>query len=139
MNIDTAVDKLNAALKLITEAMAILERETPSVPKEASLLVEKGICLNCRKPFSDSERRIRGLHERCYRRIMRRIEDGHLTEAELIEAGLIAPPGAEKKVIFKGDKLDAYEDRLKTSAKNVMNQAIAAVDKHAKRRKKSSE
>lgn len=113
MNIDTAVDKLNSATKLIAEAMAIINGLTPSLPKESETFIDQGICLNCRKEFAEGERRIRGVHERCYRRIMRRIETGSITESEAINAGLLSPPGAEKKVVARGDQLDEFEAKRK--------------------------
>jgi hypothetical protein len=107
------LDAIEKHVRAIREAMS---REEPVFPKEAEKKYAKRLCLDCGKPIEEGRRNLRGLHEYCYKRVLRMIETDQLSEAEAIASGLIAPrqsggrpPASESAANKKvgGDKFTA--------------------------------
>lgn len=83
--------KLSTAIELLLSVQAAVDGAAPQFPAEAQKQLEQGICLFCGIKFEPGEKSQRGVHPREYRKMMRRIEKGEVTEDALISQGLIAP------------------------------------------------
>ena len=83
-------DKIEACIRLLKDVLDELDGIEPALPEIAKKLLEKNVCLNCKKPIGKS-REIRGCHEGCARRTNNEIALGRITEREAIEAGILAP------------------------------------------------
>lgn len=84
-------------IEMLTSGLAVLKRMieqgSPSFPAESQSLVDKGLCLNCRKPLG-KDRPVRGNHEKCYRQTKRAMDAGELTEFDAVQSGLLLPKDA---------------------------------------------
>ena len=79
------------------------------LPKQAAERVEKaeenGLCLACLEPLGRSDRQIRGVHDTCYKALMRACKRGDVTEQDLIRQGrLFAAKKAGRKPNHKALK-----------------------------------
>lgn len=54
-------------------------------------------CLLCGERIEKSEKNIRGLHERCYRKMSREIEEGFGTWEDAVAKGFALPEGVRKR------------------------------------------
>ena len=82
--IDSVIYELSQLKKLLTEGTAV---PPPSIQE----LISSRTCLNCKKKITAAQKSVRGCHQHCYRRIIRSIESGQLTENDAITAGILAP------------------------------------------------
>jgi hypothetical protein len=110
------LQRLEVIEKQVRAIREAIGREEPVFPTEAEKKYAKRICLDCGKPIEEGRRNLRGLHEYCYKRVLRMIETDQLTEAAAIASGLIVPrqpggrpPASESAVNQKvgGDKYAA--------------------------------
>lgn len=62
-------------------------------PPEAADKVAARVCLECGKQIPQKKRVVRGCHESCYKRVMRRLKEEGIAEDAAIQAGILAPPG----------------------------------------------
>jgi hypothetical protein len=85
--------QVELAIHALRRVLDLLEVRETSFPPEAKKLVEAGVCLFCRRPITEIERvrALRGVHERCDRKIRRQIKAGATTEAAMVHHGLYAP------------------------------------------------
>lgn len=85
--------RLQVVTKEIEAILALLDQSAPVFPEKAARMLADGVCLECEKRMTKAEasRSRRGCHEKCYRKIMRAIEDGSITEAEALSFGKLAP------------------------------------------------
>lgn len=74
--------------KVIHQLQSIHDELTREIafPKAAQELLDKKLCLFCKQPFLESERSVRGVHERCRKQLNAEPEE------KLMELGLLAPP-----------------------------------------------
>lgn len=49
-------------------------------------------CTNCGKPIAEGHRPVRGAHYKCYRRLIRLVREGLITEDEVVASGKLLPP-----------------------------------------------
>ncbi len=54
-------------------------------------MVASGLCLDCGKPIPPNNQKRRGLHQACYQRAKRLLDQKEFTDAELVAAGLMLP------------------------------------------------
>jgi hypothetical protein len=82
------------ALQIVSLAKAVenMNSEYPAVPDHAKILVNQKICLGCKKPHEG--RIIRGLHEKCFKALDRKIKSGDISEHDAISRGMLLPPNA---------------------------------------------
>ncbi len=101
------------------------------MPEEAKQLLSKGICLNCGKPLDGADH-LRGVHRKCFQRIRRNIRDGHLSENQAIERGILA----SKKIAGRPRITDdALHGLLESQAKSE-DQGDREIAKYSKKTKK---
>jgi hypothetical protein len=82
-------DQIKAAIAILQDVLAAIDDREPDMPEAAKQLLSNGICLNCKQPLGDDDH-LRGVHRKCFQRIRRNIRDGHLSEAQAIETGILA-------------------------------------------------
>jgi hypothetical protein len=102
-------DQIKAAIAILQDVLAAIDDSEPDMPEEAKQLLAKGVCLNCRKPIGESDH-LRGVHRKCFQRIRRNIKDGHLSESQAIERGLLASKKIAGRPRIIDDKLSQLLD-----------------------------
>lgn len=92
--------------------------------------VQTNICTRCGKPIPENVKPVRGAHYACYRRLIRMVREGLITEAEVVAAGMLLPPEPGGR-LPSTKKLD-YAAKIKEEARLAEERAKA----HAKREAK---
>lgn len=89
MDVEAIQKRVGRLIEELQTVQKMLSEGVPTFPDGMREFVEKGICLNCRKPLSEMKTRpTRGNHGSCYREIIARIKRGEITEYEAITKGL---------------------------------------------------
>jgi hypothetical protein len=96
MNIPQIAKELRAITQKLQELAGSLESainvDDVEFPRAKMHSVKRRVCLNCEEPIPDGTRPVRGCHYKCYRKLIRSIRDGLITEAEVVKAGKMLPP-----------------------------------------------
>lgn len=90
---DTAslLQRIEVVLLELQIVRGMLVESAGRFPPEAEEKLRQKICLHCDEPITDGEKADRGLHHRCYRKVMRQIKSKNLTESTAIQSGWLAP------------------------------------------------
>jgi hypothetical protein len=90
-----AMDAFWEQVEALTKQVADEDHATiaPSVKtvREVERKTAARVCLHCGRQTEEGEKYLRGLGECCYHRVYRRLKDGRLSLANLIEQGKITP------------------------------------------------
>lgn len=94
------IKKFAAAIEKAIDGLRTVHREMvakePVFPPEAQERLDKGICLVCGLPLSDSPGRpSRGNHPKCYKLVQRTLAASGETETDAITQGLLSPAPAQ--------------------------------------------
>jgi len=96
MNITQVAKELRAVTQKLNELAASLESainvDDVDFPRSKMQLTKRRVCLNCEEVIPEGTRPVRGCHYKCYRKLIRAIRDGLITEAEVVKAGKMLPP-----------------------------------------------
>jgi hypothetical protein len=103
----------------------LLNGSAGDFPEERQSWLRDGKCLECAQSIEPSEKSVRGCHERCYRRIKRRIEDGLITEHAAISSGHLyyaeptgrPPTKSAIDTVIKNEIAESIKLEQKTAAK----------------------
>lgn len=101
---DKLIEILSLAKQLVARCEEALgDAKAPVFPAAAQKLVEKGLCLVCKKPRDGTQWR-RGCHIACHQKIVRRMKNSGKTEFEMIELGKMAPRSSVKATDATADR-----------------------------------
>lgn len=87
---NSLADRLAAIINQLQAVHAEMVEPLPRLPLEAEKRLAAGVCLLCNKRIAKTETPLRGTHEKCYRRIKRRIANGELTDSDAVRSGIWA-------------------------------------------------
>jgi hypothetical protein len=129
MDIQTVSARIEALILELRQLQTLVLDGVPEFPQEAGDRLASGKCLTCGKPLDG--RVLRGNHERCHKRVIRRIRDGELTESEAITAGLLTMSSS-------GGRPRILDDRLHQVIAEGTQDIADAVSDHRKKKAKSA-
>lgn len=127
MNTEHLAKELRLIADRLVDLASRLSSEHPSaMPRKTA----NNICTRCGKPIPENVKPVRGAHYACYRRLIRMVREGLLTEEEVVAAGMLLPPEPGGR-LPSTKKLD-YAAKIKEEARLAVERAKA----HAKREAK---
>ncbi len=94
MDTQQFIKRLESAIAELTALRSEMLSSGASVPATIEEEVRAGVCHYCKESLAD-DTVIRGLHQRCYRKVKRAIDEGHATEASFMQVGKLGPPGRQ--------------------------------------------
>lgn len=86
-------EQISKELLVIAERLVNLAQRL-SAQKAAVSRVKKDMstCVTCGKPIPEGHRPVRGAHYKCYRRLIRMVREGLISEDEVVRSGKLLPP-----------------------------------------------
>jgi hypothetical protein len=106
MNRERLANRLQTIILQLQSIQSELAASAPALPPEAAQRLADRVCLLCGKKIAKAEHPLRGDHEKCYRRVGRRVKAGEISDAGAVEAGLWAPRGEAGRPSLPVDQLD---------------------------------
>lgn len=98
MQKEELLSRLTSAIRSLEAVKNALIEEIPQLPKDKlKQFLEEKSCLLCNKLLDPSKKNPRGVHESCYKKIKRRINNGQTREDIEIRSGNLAPNNYDPK------------------------------------------
>lgn len=124
------VDAIQSRLDLLREALLA---ESPKATAAALAKVEAGVCTFCSQHLEPGDKVRRGAHENsCYRKAMRRVEKGDITDAALVAAGLLLPAEKPGKRVDPNDPVRQLIEKEIASVKKRLPKSASRSRKKGK-------